>query len=80
MNKDAIDFRIREFLENHVGHNNFTESDDLFGDGLVNSIFAMELVNFVETEFDVIIDDEELKLDNFRSVDAISKLVTKLSK
>ncbi len=80
MNKEEIIYRIRVFLENHVGNNNFSNSDDLFSQGFVSSLFAMELVNFVETEFNIIIDDIELKLDNFRSVDAISKLVTKLSK
>ena len=35
----------------------------------------MELVAFVEKEFGIKVGDEDLKLDNFRSIDAMTKLV-----
>ena len=47
----------------------------MFALGFVNSMFAMQLVMFVEQEFAVAIEDEDLDLDNFRSVDAISSLI-----
>jgi len=37
----------------------------------------MQLVAFVEREFDIEIDSEDLEMSNFRSIQAISSLVTK---
>ena len=49
--------------------------DDIFALGFANSLFAMQLVAFVEKEFRIDIDSEDLEMDNFRSVHAISALV-----
>jgi methoxymalonate biosynthesis acyl carrier protein len=38
----------------------------------------MELVLYVEQTFDVVIDGEELSLRNFRTVSAMTALVTRL--
>jgi acyl carrier protein len=37
----------------------------------------MQLVAFVEKEFAIKVEDEDLDLDNFRSIGAISRLVAK---
>src|SRR6185295_7185393 len=42
---------------------------DLFADGLVSSLFALELVVFLESRFGVTVGGADLKLDNFRTVD-----------
>ena len=77
MTAEEQTLKIRNFLENHIGKTSFENKEDLFKQGLVNSLFAMELVNFVETEFQFEIANEDLKLDNFRSVDALVNLVMK---
>jgi acyl carrier protein len=51
------------------------DDDDVFALGFVNSLFAMQLVMFVESQFDVTIGDEDLELDNFKSINAIADLV-----
>ncbi len=51
---------------------------DLFASGLVSSLFAMELVMFVERAFDVTVGSDELKLDTFRTVHSITALVRRL--
>ena len=45
----------------------------------MNSLLAMQLVAFVEKEFAIRVEDEDLDLDNFRSIEAISNLVAKKS-
>jgi methoxymalonate biosynthesis acyl carrier protein len=52
---------------------------DLFGAGLVSSLFALELVVHLENAFGVEVAGPELKLDNFRTVDAMTALVGRLS-
>lgn len=49
--------------------------DDIFALGFVNSLFAMELVMFLESTFDFTVPNEALRLDRFRSVHAMTGLV-----
>lgn len=67
--------KIREFIQRHVRGHELTDGEDIFASGFVNSMFAMQLVQFVETTFGVAVENEDLEIDNFRSVDAITALV-----
>jgi methoxymalonate biosynthesis acyl carrier protein len=51
---------------------------DLFGAGVVTSLFAMELVVYLEEAFGVEVGGDELRLDNFRTVHAMTALVRRL--
>lgn len=51
---------------------------DLFASGLVSSMFAMQLVVHLEEAYDIAIVGPELKLDNFRTVQAMTDLVLRL--
>lgn len=80
MSIDTIKVKIRAFLAEHIRDAASVSDDaDLFGSGLVNSLFAMQLVMFVEGDFGLTVDNEDLDIDNFRSVDAIAALVVRKS-
>jgi methoxymalonate biosynthesis acyl carrier protein len=51
---------------------------DLFGSGLVSSLFAMQLVAHVESTFGVTVQGPDLTLTNFRTIGAITALVLRL--
>ena len=53
------------------------DDDDIFSLGFVNSMFAMQLVQFVEHEFDVVVETEDLELKNFSSINALSDFVAR---
>ncbi len=67
--------KIRDFIGKHVRGHELSDDEDIFASGFVNSMFAMQLVNFVEQTFGVAVENEDLEIDNFRSVDAIAGLV-----
>ena len=67
--------RIRRFLKSVLRNHDLQDTDDIFALGLVNSLFAMQLVQFVEHEFNMTVEDEDLDVDNFNTVNAISQLV-----
>jgi methoxymalonate biosynthesis acyl carrier protein len=52
--------------------------EDLFASGLVSSMFAMQLVVHLEEAYGIAIVGPELKLENFRSVGAMARLVMRL--
>jgi acyl carrier protein len=69
---------IREFLGRHLRMQAVRDADDIFATGYVNSLFAMQLVTFVEKQFGITVEPAELKLDNFRSVDALVSFVERV--
>lgn len=72
--------RVRAFLSERVqGADKISSDDNLFELGLVNSLFAMQLVNFVEKEFGFAVEDDDLSIENFQSVDAITNLIMRKS-
>lgn len=74
---DKITDRIREFLYQFISIKDIDVDQDLFQSGLINSLFAMQLVIFLEQEYGFQIANEDLNLDNFRTLEAISRFVVK---
>ncbi|NUW36307.1 acyl carrier protein [Nonomuraea sp. SMC257] len=70
--------QILGFVRDRYPQAEITESQDIFALGFVNSLFAMELVMFVEKTFGVTIPNDELRIDNFRTATSMSDLVTRL--
>ncbi|WP_433364817.1 hypothetical protein [Streptosporangium sp. CA-115845] len=52
-----------------------SDGDDLFELGLVNSLFALQLVQFVENEFSITAEREDLDINNFCSIDTLTAFV-----
>ncbi len=67
--------KIREFLGRFFRNHELRDDEDIFAQGFVNSLLAMQLISFIEKEFSVTIDDDDLDLDNFRTVQAMDNLV-----
>jgi len=69
--------RIREFIGRQTRGRALRDDEDVFASGYVNSMFGMQLVQFVETAFGIAVENEDLELDNFRSVNAVAALVAR---
>ncbi len=76
---DAHELKIKEFLSRFFKSHDLQPEEDIFALGFVNSLLAMQLVAFVEKEFGVRVEDQDLDLDNFRSIRAIAALVERKS-
>ncbi len=74
---DEIKEKTRAFLLRFIKNHNLNDDDDIFARGFVNSLFAMQLILFVEKEFSMKVENEDLDLKNFNSLNAISEFVTK---
>lgn len=75
--QDSVREDLTEFLCQHT-KKDVTPDVDLFAAGLVSSLFALELVVHLESTYGLAIPPEELKLDHFRTVTAMSELVVRL--
>lgn len=73
--------KIRKFIESNLiifdDEAEFSDDENIFELGFVNSLFAMKLLNYVEQEFDIIVNNEDMDISNFNSVINIVKLIRK---
>jgi methoxymalonate biosynthesis acyl carrier protein len=67
--------KIYAFLSRSFRDHNLEDDEDIFATGFVNSLLAMQLVLFVEKEFNISIDNDDLDLENFRTIKAIDGLI-----
>lgn len=72
---EEIQAKIKEFLSRFFRNHDLQLDEDIFALGFVNSMFAMQLVLFIEQEFQISIDNEDLEFDNFRTINAMTRLV-----
>jgi acyl carrier protein len=70
---------LHDFIKGRFPATQLSDEQDIFSLGFVNSLFAMELVLFIEKHFGRPIPDDELDMANFRSVGAMSALVERLA-
>lgn len=67
--------QIRTFLAKYFKDYDLQDDEDIFSLGFVTSLFAMQIVLFVEQQMGVTIANEELQLDNFRTINAMTHLI-----
>jgi acyl carrier protein len=67
--------RIKTFILPFFKTYPLTDGEDMFALGVVNSLFAMQLVMFVEKEFQINVENKDLDFENFQSINAIAQLV-----
>jgi acyl carrier protein len=51
------------------------EDEDIFALGFINSLVALQLVQFLEKEFGITVEDDDLDLDNFRTLNSMDELL-----
>jgi acyl carrier protein len=77
MIKDTIRHYISTEIAVGGANRTISDTDQLIEKGIIDSLGIMTLLNFLETEFDVQIDGDDLSPENFSSVTAISDLVVR---
>ncbi|WP_018753414.1 acyl carrier protein [Paenibacillus sanguinis] len=73
--------KIRSFIESKLvvfeDEAKFEDDDNIFEMGFVNSLFAMQLLEYIETEFSITVDNDDLDIKNFSTVNNIAALVSR---
>ena len=66
---------VRENLLHHGAEVEIGTTDSLLDSGLIDSMAVLRLVSFIESEFGFEVTDEEVIPDNFKTIEAIARLV-----
>lgn len=81
MDKSQIIARLRDFVEENFLYMrpDFELQNDqsLMGNGIVDSMGVMEMIQFLEEEFGVEVDDAEITEENLGSIEAIAGFVAR---
>jgi len=67
--------RVRQFIRDSFLVDEFADEDSFLATGIIDSLGMMQLVAFVESEFDIQVADADLVPENFDSVASVSKFV-----
>lgn len=71
--------RIRDYVARtvlmHADASALGLDDPLLETGLVDSLGLQNIITFIEEEFGIEVDDDDLKAENFQTVTAMTKLV-----
>ena len=67
--------KLRAFLGRHIGGRVIADDQPIFSSGFVNSMFAMQIILFLEKNFHIAIGDDDLELKNFQTINAMVELI-----
>ena len=71
----AIREKIRAFILASIHVPDLADDDNLFESGIVNSLFAVQLMTFIEKTFSIEVGMDDLEIANFQSIEASAGFV-----
>lgn len=72
---------IYTYIKNEMNHSkDFDMDSNIIESGLIDSAAILNLLLFLETQYGIAIDLEDINVDNFEQVEKIAILVNKLKK
>lgn len=73
--RDKVKQIISTFIINATNLSNLGEDDHLFETGVLNSLFAVQLMIFIEKTFRIEVGKDDLDIDNFKSIGSTTAFV-----
>jgi acyl carrier protein len=73
----AIKEIIKRFISTSSNITNLEEDDNLFESGIVNSLFAVQLMTFIEKTFAIEVGMDDLEIENFKSLNATTAFIVR---
>lgn len=75
MSTEAIIEKVKSYILRTVDGTVITEDTDLFQTGIIHSLFAVQLVVFIEKAFQLELEEEDLTQEHMRTIRNITKLI-----
>ena len=75
--EDAVKETVKRFILSSINIANLNDDDDLFESGFANSLFAVQLMTFIEKTFAIEVGMDDLDIENFKSLNAAAAFVVR---
>jgi acyl carrier protein len=75
MKTDEIKEEIKKFLSKYIKKTDLKDDMELFTSRLINSLFAMQLVLYLEKQYQIKVENEDLDIKNFNTINLITEFV-----
>ncbi len=69
--------KVRAFILASIHVPDLADDDNLFESGIVNSLFAVQLMTFLEKTFAIEVGMDDLDIANFQSISASAEFVVR---
>ena len=66
---------VKRFILSSISIAKLDDDDNLFESGIVNSLFAVQLMTFIEQTFAIEVAMDDLDMENFKSLNATTAFV-----
>lgn len=70
-----VEAQIRAFIGRFARIDNLSKNENIFSGGYMNSLFVMQLIAWVESSYEIELEDDDLQLENFSSISAIESFI-----
>jgi methoxymalonate biosynthesis acyl carrier protein len=77
--EQSVKETVRQFILSSINIPDLQGDDDLFELGIANSLFAIQLMTFIEKTFALEMEMEDVDIENFKSLNACTDFVMKKS-
>jgi methoxymalonate biosynthesis acyl carrier protein len=73
--EDGIRDTVRRFILTSINATHLDDDVNLFEAGIVNSLFAVQLMTFIEKTFAIELEVDDLDIENLKSLNATTAFV-----
>ena len=77
--ENGVKESVKRFILSSINITHLGDDDNLFESGIVNSLFTVQLMTFIEKTFAIEVGMDDLDIDNFKSLNAATAFVLKKS-
>ena len=74
---DGIKETVKRFILSSINITRLDDDDNLFELGIVNSLFAVQLMTFIEKTFSIEVEMDDMDIENFKSLNATAAFVVR---
>ena len=74
---NGIKETVKRFILSSINFTHLDDDDNLFESGIVNSLFAIQLMTFIEKTFSIEVEMDDMDIENFKSLNATAAFVLK---
>ena len=77
--ENGVKETVKRFILSSIAIADLDDDDNLFESGIVNSLFAVQLMTFIEKTFAIEVEADDLDIENLKSLNATTAFVLRKS-